>query len=73
MVPATGDILFVRYQRAVDRDGRITPRSTATPGGLLGESSLHGWHLAASGQILREYLVVATRPLDANGLGLHVR
>ena len=31
-----------------------------------------GWRLCASGQILREYLVVATRPADVNGLGLAV-
>lgn len=29
-----------------------------------------GYHLCTSGQILREYLVVATRPVTANGLGL---
>lgn len=29
-----------------------------------------GGHLAGSGQTLREYLVVATRPLERNGLGL---
>ena len=29
-----------------------------------------GW--AASGQVLREYLVVATRPAEVNGLGLSV-
>ena len=29
--------------------------------------------LCTSGQILREYLVVATRPLEGNGLGLEVR
>ena len=42
-------------------------------GRLLGESGNRGLHLATSGQVLREYLVVATRPLDANGLGLPVR
>jgi predicted nucleic acid-binding protein len=31
-----------------------------------------GFHLALSGQVIREYLVVATRPMDANGLGLSV-
>jgi len=30
----------------------------------------NGLHLAVSGQIIREYLVVATRPVDVNGLGL---
>ena len=29
-----------------------------------------GVHLAISGQIIREYLVVATRPVAANGLGM---
>lgn len=29
-----------------------------------------GIHCAVTGQILREYLVVATRPVDVNGLGL---
>ena len=72
MAPAAGDILFV------DTNVLLTATDESRPhhrdaGRLLGESSLHGWHLAASGQILREYLVVATRPPDANGLGLHVR
>jgi predicted nucleic acid-binding protein len=31
-----------------------------------------GVHLGISGQIIREYLVVATRSSDANGLGLNV-
>jgi len=29
-----------------------------------------GCHLALSGQIIREYLVVATRPVEVNGLGM---
>ena len=29
-----------------------------------------GYSLALSGQIIREYLVVATRPVQANGLGM---
>ena len=40
---------------------------------LLAESRRHGLHLAASGQVLRECLVVATRPVNVNGLGLGVR
>jgi len=31
-----------------------------------------GYHLALSGQLLREYLVVATRTIQDNGLGLSV-
>jgi predicted nucleic acid-binding protein len=32
----------------------------------------NGIHLALSGQVIREYLVVATRPLGNNGLGLGI-
>jgi len=39
--------------------------------GLFTESTRLGLHLGASGQVLREYLVVATRPVGANGLGLN--
>lgn len=38
----------------------------------LNEWPDRGVSLWVSGQILREYLVVATRPLEANGLGLEV-
>ena len=37
---------------------------------ILELANRSGIHLALSGQVLREYLVVATRPQDANGLGL---
>ena len=37
---------------------------------LLGRAGNHGLDLAASGQVVREYLVVATRPHETNGLGL---
>ncbi len=37
---------------------------------LLLASGRTGIHFATTGQIMREYLVVATRPLEANGLGL---
>lgn len=39
---------------------------------VLNDWPNQGIVLAASGQIFREYLVVATRPLDVNGLGLGV-
>lgn len=32
-----------------------------------------GYHLYISPQIIREYLVVATRPVDVNGLGLSLK
>lgn len=37
---------------------------------FLNAAGEEGRHLAASGQVLREYLVVATRPVAVNGLGL---
>ena len=40
---------------------------------LLADSTSQSLHLAASGQVVREYLVVATRPIEVNGLGLSVQ
>lgn len=37
---------------------------------LIGQGGASGIHGATSGQILREYLVVATRPVGENGLGM---
>ncbi len=37
---------------------------------ILKSASFSGCHFGISGQIIREYLVVATRPVDVNGLGL---
>ena len=39
---------------------------------IFSKASQQGFHLALSGQVLREYLAVATRPVEANGLGLTV-
>ena len=39
---------------------------------LLAGSVSQELSLAASGQVVREYLVVATRPIERNGLGLSV-
>jgi len=40
---------------------------------LISMAPAGGIHLFVSGQILREYLVVATRPMDQNGLGMTPR
>ena len=40
---------------------------------MLSNTGSRSLRLAASGQILREYMVVTSRPIDANGLGLNVR
>ena len=39
---------------------------------LFATADSRGFHIALSGQVLREYLAVATRPVDSNGLGLAV-
>lgn len=39
---------------------------------LIRHAGPSGYHLALSGQVIREYLVVATRPMAENGLGLSV-
>ena len=39
---------------------------------VLNEWPLEGVQLLTSGQVLREYLVTATRPVGVNGLGLDV-
>ena len=40
---------------------------------LIGIANSLGFHLGFNGQIIREYLAVATRPPDANGLGMKVK
>ena len=72
MAPTAGDVLFVDTNVLLTATDESRPQHREA-GRLLSHSGLHGVHLAASGQILREYLVVATRPPDTNGLGLHVR
>ena len=39
---------------------------------VLNEWPARGQALLVSGQVFREYLVVATRPIDVNGLGLSI-
>lgn len=72
MAAATGDVLFVDTNVLLTATDESRP-DHANAVRLLGDSARHGLHLAASGQILREYLVVATRPIGANGLGLAVQ
>lgn len=66
-----GEILFV------DTNVLLTATDVLRPSHLeaqriFSKASQQGFHLAVSGQILREYLAVATRPVEANGLALTV-
>ena len=72
MALPVGDILFIDTNVFLTATDESRPQHWhATQ--LLGRSARHHLRLAISGQILREYLVVATRPVDVNGLGLDVR
>ena len=64
-----GEILFL------DTNILLTATEESRPHHRLAKeliASIHqrGIHLGYSGQIMREYLVAATRPPDANGLGM---
>ena len=71
MAPMVGEVVFVdtNVLLSATDESRAHHREAFR---LIAESGARGVHLAASGQILREYLVVATRPAEVNGLGLAV-
>ena len=71
MASTAGEVLFVDTSVLLSATDESRP-SHRDVCRLITESGARGLHLAASGQVLREYLVVATRPVDANGLGMTV-
>ena len=71
MVPTAGEVVFVDTNVLLSATDQARPHHREAYR-LIAESGSRGLHLAASGQILREYLVVATRPPEVNGLGLAV-
>ena len=62
-----GDTLFVDTNVLLTATDESRPLHREATRLLTGEV-IQGLSLAASGQVLREYLVVATRPADVNGL-----
>ena len=72
MVPKVGDVVFIDTNVLLTATEESRPNHEAARR-LIAESDRSGMHLAVSGQILREYMVVATRPVDVNGLGLNPR
>ena len=72
MVPKVGDLLFIDTNVLLTATDESRPHHDAARR-LITQSDRHSLHPAVSGQILREYLVVATRPVSANGLGLDTR
>jgi predicted nucleic acid-binding protein len=64
-----GDVLFVDTNVLLTATDELREHHRDAQHILTGAAG-RGVHLAVSGQILREYLVVATRPSAGNGLGL---
>lgn len=64
-----GRLVFLDTNVLLSATNRTRPEHNAAQG-LFAGAARAGCHLALSGQILREYLVVATRPSEANGLGM---
>lgn len=64
-----GDVLFLDTNVLLTATDESRPQHAAAVG-VLTAANRSGFHLGLSGQILREYLVVATRSPAQNGLGL---
>ena len=69
MAISVGDIVFVDTNVFLGATDASRPYHKKAHR-LLDIAGSSGYHLAMSGQIVREYLVVATRPAAQNGLGL---
>jgi predicted nucleic acid-binding protein len=67
-IPA-GEVVFLDTSILVTATDESRPFHAAARK-LIARGRSAGLHGATSGQAIREYLVVATRPLAANGLGL---
>jgi predicted nucleic acid-binding protein len=63
------DVLFADTNVFLAATDRSRPMH-ASARKLLEEAARGDRHVALSGQVVREYLVVATRPVGVNGLGL---
>ena len=72
MVPKVGEVVFIDTNVLLTATDESRPNHVPARR-LIAESDRSGWHFAVSGQVLREYVVVATRPVDVNGMGLNPR
>ena len=70
MTITAGEVLFVDTNVLLTATDESRPRHMDARHAVESAGE-RGLHLAVSGQIVREYLVVATRPVDVNGLGLN--
>ena len=69
MEAAVGDTLFLDTSVLLHATDGLRPFHEEAQRLITGAAT-SGFHLAASGHVLREYLPVATRPTNSNGLGL---
>ena len=69
MAMMRGDLIMVDTNILLTATNALRPGHPAALG-IFRKALDEGVHLASCGQILREYLVVATRPISVNGLGL---
>ena len=72
MALTVGDLLFIDTNVLLTATDESRPNHEAARR-LIARAHGRALHLAANGQVLREYLVVATRPVAVNGLGLDSR
>ena len=71
METMVGEILFLDTNiLLIATDGSHSLHRQAIE--LCEEANTRRFHLAANGQVRREYLAVSTRPIESNGLGLGV-
>lgn len=71
MEAMAGEVLFLDTNVLLTATDALRPHHGQAQQ-LFQEAGSRGFHLAVSGQILREYLAVATRPATLNGLGLEI-
>jgi len=71
MTIEVGDVLFLDTNVLLTATDESRLQHSAARR-AISEANMNGIHFGLSGQILREYLTVATRPIAANGLGLSV-
>ncbi len=72
MMTTVGDTLFVDTNVLLTATDESRPFHREATRLLTGDV-VQSLGLAVSGQVLREYLVVATRPVNQNGLGLGIQ
>ncbi len=69
MTPTAGEIFFIDTNVLLTATDN-TRKHHFKVKKLFKSAIKAGFHLAFCGQVIREYLVVATRPVDVNGFGL---